>query len=694
MGHINATLRAGIPLALLLAGAPGCSQERAAPPPHPLAELTGARTRVVWCRQVVGPNNDPFADGEHFILMGLDTHDGRGERTLLGEVSCYGKPLLSPDGETVVYTHHPTHRIFAADWEGGAPRFLAGGLALDLWRDPADGVTWLIYAERRKEHEYKNGGPVYRCRLDRPETRELLWDRTEVTADNFQLSRDGRCAGGLFPWNHAGLADLTRGAWDRIGKGCWTSTAPDNSYMMWIFDGAHKNIQLYPFGGGVSRRIKLNSAPGTEGFEIYHPRWSNHVRFLAISGPYRIRGTHNAIAGGGEGINLYVGRFDEAYTRIEAWVQVTDAPQGDFFPDVWIEGGELHDAGAARTEAGAVQLAPRVGRWPATETGLIYVWDHAAAPNEIPAAHGERREVKTQRRGRALLGRHFEADVTGGWLEAPEAGSIAPATLQRTGAFTLELVLQPSGAERPTVGVVAGFATNLEDGNLLLLERNREVYLRLRTDESPFTEDREVHLFRLHPTQALHVAMTYGGGELTWYVNGVAVSSFHDLRGGLSSWSEHPLSFGALPGGEANWPGRLEGLALFERVLSPAEVGAHAREREARLAARSPPAVRLVEARLIEPTPVPTPESIAPYRAGLVESLYEVTRVLEGTLDEPRIIVQQWGILDGAVVPLDHRVGESYTLRLEPASEHPELEGERVSSQLSDPTLPVYLEVR
>ena len=56
-----------------------------------------------------------------------------------------------------------------------------------------------------------------------------------------------------------------------------------------------------------------------------------------------------------------------------------------------------------------------------------------------------------------------------------------------------------------------------------------------------------------------------------------------------------------------------------------------------------------------------------------------------------RIIVQHWGIRDGEYVDLRPEIGKTVLLRLEPVSSHPELQGERVSSTVDDPTLQSYL---
>jgi len=156
-----------------------------------------------------------------------------------------------------------------------------------------------------------------------------VWDKTPITVapnNNCMLSADGTRLAADFPWPHAGVADLTRGSWQEYGTGCWVGIAPDNSYRSWVFEGPHKGVMLFDPGVNIRRRIDLSGAPGIAGRAIYHPRWSNHVRVMCMTGPE------------GGGSQLYVGRFDLNYTCIADWAQITKDSPGVKYPDVWIEG--------------------------------------------------------------------------------------------------------------------------------------------------------------------------------------------------------------------------------------------------------------------------------------------------------------------------------------------------------------------
>jgi hypothetical protein len=82
--------------------------------------------------------------------------------------------------------------------------------------------------------------------------------------------------------------------------------------------------------------VALNKAPGFNGAEAYHPRWANHPRFVAISGPYN-QGGQNQVRTGGPQAEIWLGRFSADYSRIESWARVTENKAGDSYPDVWID---------------------------------------------------------------------------------------------------------------------------------------------------------------------------------------------------------------------------------------------------------------------------------------------------------------------------------------------------------------------
>ena len=307
--------------------------------------LTGAHTRIVWV-QDTHDRTDVFARGDRLRLMGFDSRDGRGERVVLAGPGSFAKPMLLDDGSTILFSDYSNGHVYRVDWEGEALVRLVQGRALEVWRDRG-GADWVFVGTEPAQ----GGAPAYhrvtRHRVDDPDVSVHVWEGQPVGEDNFQVSADGRIAGGNFPWPQCGLMHLSEQRIEILGRGCWTSLAPDNSYRFWIFDGSHRNLLLFDTVSGGRTTIAVSRAPGIDGHEVYHPRWSNHPRIMTMTGPYTIRSGGNNIRGGGEDVEIYLGRFDEDFQTIEAWVQLTSNQWANFFPDVWVrrdDGGISDDA--------------------------------------------------------------------------------------------------------------------------------------------------------------------------------------------------------------------------------------------------------------------------------------------------------------------------------------------------------------
>ena len=319
--------------------------------PDRLQSFTGARTRVVWT-QDVAHGTDIGSAGDRLLLMGYDSRDGLGERPILRQQSNYAKPLFTPLGDRIAFSNLQEQSVFIVNWDGSALRKLGKGFALATWIDPKTRTEW-VYVGRDEARDPPSFGSVTRHQIDRWEVRELVWDKRPVSGDTFQVSSDGRLAGGLFPWPTAGVAELPNGSFRRMGRGCWTALAGGDSQLFWIFDGAHRNLTIVDVDGEERWQVKINDAPGIDGYEIYHPRWANHPRFLTMTGPYTVGTEANKIRGGGRQVEIYLGRFAADFTDVESWVRVTDNRHADFYPDAWIDPGEQPAAAPKRANRGA-----------------------------------------------------------------------------------------------------------------------------------------------------------------------------------------------------------------------------------------------------------------------------------------------------------------------------------------------------
>ncbi len=317
--------------------------------PDAVEALTGGWTRAVWIRDL-GDGTDILGFGDQVLVMGFDTSDQEGERAIVGTPGSYAKPLITPRGDRVVYTDRREQSVRVVGWSGADDRRLLDGFPLAVWVAPDTGIEWVYVGTDPKGTDPESYGAVHRHQLDQPEIAELVWNKRAVSGDSFQLSRDGRLAGALARWPDAGVLELPNGEWRQLGDGCWTGLASDDSHLFWIFDGQHRNLTIIDTDAKEDRRwtVNINGAPGIDGFEVYHPRWSNHPRFLIMTGPYAVGGNDNKIRDGGHGVEVHIGRFSPDHTRVEAWVQVTTNDAADFYPDVWIDPAAVVPASTPR----------------------------------------------------------------------------------------------------------------------------------------------------------------------------------------------------------------------------------------------------------------------------------------------------------------------------------------------------------
>lgn len=377
-------------LAALSAWLTGCSSQTeevvaAGGPGAEVRALTGAHTRIVWVQH---DGKDPEAEGDQLVLMGVDTDDGKGERVILGKRGSYVKPLLTPGGNRIVFSTRlkpGPAEVFIANWDGAALRKLADGFALGVWEHPADRSEWVYVGTENRNWEFAT---VSRFPIDAPERREVVWNRTLVSMDNFQVSADGRHAGGLFPWPKAGVADLRNQTVKHLGEGCWPALTSARGPLFWYFDGAHRNLTMVDVETDVRWMVNINNAPGFDGAEVDFPRWTNHPRFLAISGPYNQGGRNQARTGGPQ-TEVYLGRFSEDFARVEAWARVTTNAAGDSHPDIWIDVGSSPHARQPRGPIGPAHAraakATRGGAAGQAEAGRLVVNARLTRSPTIPA---------------------------------------------------------------------------------------------------------------------------------------------------------------------------------------------------------------------------------------------------------------------------------------------------------------------
>ena len=251
-------------------------------------------------------------------------------------------PLLTADGRYVLTSvgAKENRKVMMYDTEKKTVKTLTTGLGnylIAVWTDPKTKKTWAYVNGTKDKGEAWNvagGGPIYRFPLDNPKARELFWDRT---SSHFFLmfSADGTRACFEPNWGNigqlklaftaAGKVDQDKSVYKQFGGGCFPGFAPDNSYRLFRLEGDHRGVTMCDADNANPRRIVTTDAIFGNG-ATWLTKWSTNPRYLTCMAP----DSDHAM--------IWLGRFDEGFTKIEKWVRVseTNAPKC-WLSHAWIE---------------------------------------------------------------------------------------------------------------------------------------------------------------------------------------------------------------------------------------------------------------------------------------------------------------------------------------------------------------------
>jgi len=616
-------------------------------------------TRAVWVRQVSG-EPDPRAVGAEFRLMARELP---GEaRPLLPGPANFSRPLLSADGQTVYYTDRKATpgesgtsyapEMFAVHFTGGQPRSLGSGMAVAVWRAPDGGeFIYALTSLQTSRRPSLTGELLVRFQPATPDEREIMWTESPLGADNFQISRDGTRAAGLFPAPQAGLADMNAKTFAPLAQGSFPILAPDDSYALGVLDGDRRRLRMFVPNVEPGWDLLPAQSMPTQGGEVNHLRWTNDPLHFALSGPPAT----------GTAPDVYLATLRPDMKAIEKTVPLTADPAPDFYPDVWLSGG--HTRSSALTQKPVVALKPATAAWPATRDGLQFSWENLAADGaaDVFTLHGH-----------ATPGSNSSLNVSAGWAETTVAAlaSLTAAT-SASGSFTMEVLI--SERQTPAPVSLRLLSLRLPDGRdaCALYRVDRSLVLRILTGTG-LTERHTLSTLAIDPDRPFSAALTLHAGRATFYLDGQQMKEIALHQPGLQTWQDLRLVAGDPQPYGSPWTGRIERIALYSRALAAAEISDAWRGTQSLLTLRPRPTTLKVKARLLEFPPLPAPPDNSPRR--LHASSWEIEQAYIGYLKPGRITLLQWSVLDGKPVPLPNiQPGQSIELFIESLDDHPEL---------------------
>lgn len=344
-GHRNVeTTLLALVAGLALGAAPegGSAADAPADVQKQLLELTGGRrVKVTW--------NQGAQSGLKLWLF--DTKDGE-----LREVPFAGSaPLLTADGRWVFASAGKApgeRRVKAYNTDSRkVVEFPVGPTnnLLAVWQEPKGGRTWVYVNDSgdRNENWDVPAGKIWRFPADKPAARELFWDRTRSHI-YLMFSADGTRACFEPNWSNIGQlsiaydakgqVDQDKSDYKQCGGGCFPGLAPDNSYRLFRLDGDHHAITMHDADGANPRKIAVSDMPGVreKGRNVWLTSWSKDPRYLTLVAP------------AGNDAAIWMGRFDEGCTKVEAWVRVTAPGPQCWQSQAWVEPGKGRKLSAVR----------------------------------------------------------------------------------------------------------------------------------------------------------------------------------------------------------------------------------------------------------------------------------------------------------------------------------------------------------
>lgn len=636
-----------------------------------IKKFTGAATRIVWSR--ADNPADIFGEKREAQLLGFDTEDGRGERCILSQPDSYARPLITPDGQRIVVSNVATHICYVVNFDGTGLHEFAQGFAACLWSDPKTKETWVCV--REKEGSGKTE-VIVRRKLDHPEVAVRIWttaDNGESAMSHFGLMNDGIHAVDCNPWPIIGTIDVERGRFKSVTNGCWPSVCPDETGRFFTFRGNHRSIYMFDKLKSDGRIVKLDTVPNAPLPTVYHPRWTNHPQFITVTSPL-----------GHPQSKLFIGKFDDRYSSIQEWRQITYSDKPDSFGNAWIANGATAPSSAKPAESPSEPKdTPTVNH----QAGLVFVWQNQRSDNAITDEQGKTvRLCRMTMHGKTRPSPTQGADIREGALIADEESSRAlAAATSKTGALTLSFVTQISDATKD--GVVVCYGMPGKPAALMVEQKSGELVATLTADGRT-----SVTLGKIMPNAPQHWAVVIEKTGIRSLKDG-KLTARKEGPVSMKNWVQASLHFGRDADGGNSWRGWIEGIEILDRALSDQEIEMLHDTAAAEWSKRKPAPRIVVEAELVESSKTPDPVNIRPYLRSLAENLYKVRKVISGELKDERIIVLQWCILDSQKVDAHTASGNVVTLTLEPEDSHPELSGENRSSDLSDPGLTLLYDI-
>lgn len=294
-------------------------------------------------------------------------------------------------------------------------------------------------------------------------------------------------------------------------------------------------------------------------------------------------------------------------------------------------------------------------------------------------------------RGLALRERDMVLNCQGGSWRAERIPGIG-LRFGRTGQLTFCARLRPSTKAPAGDAVIAWIGDASANRGIAIVQRGADVLCLADADGAAAGAARST-LGRL-PSAGGFLAIAVSPDGVVSSFDGRLGTRRDGLDLGAATWRDPVVVLGSDAAGRRPWSGRLDGVSMYDRALSSAEMTVVQRALQARLAARPVVKPLRVLGILQAKSDFQLPESI-PYARAYAVHQYQITRVIEGSFGQPTMRVGEWMFLDKQLLTTAAReIGKTYELQVEPLEANPQFANDVVFDTLeTDYGAPIFMDV-
>ena len=223
--------------------------------------------------------------------------------------------------------------------------------------------------------------------------------------------------------------------------------------------------------------------------------------------------------------------------------------------------------------ASASRLDVAKASWPDNSDGLLLLFETATKLSQTQDLNGETEALQLTPRKDAEIDSDGRLDVRKGSFlietHASDISELLREACQKTNELSIETTFQTANLKQTGPARIITFAQDSNNRNFTLCQRDRQMVLRLTTDNG--TRWKEIALFEIPDRKTHHLVISYRTGELVAWLDGKRIFETNQVRGTFAKWENFPVVVGADVSEKRSWAGILEGIAIYNRFVTENE---------------------------------------------------------------------------------------------------------------------------